>query len=151
MTDFNQILEDTAELFMDSEFAPETITYVKFVPPGITGGDVGTLANSGSLAGIVALMAMFGIGTPFAASSSERSISALVNRERPGPLDEVPQGHAPLLTIKVVNSTSGIATSEIDLGKDKIELPVRLGESAQQRRLAKILSQDAGMMKLEVR
>jgi len=56
------------------------------------------------------------------------------------------------LTINVRNdSTYGISSSEIDLGRDKVSVPVRIGEAAQERKLDKLISQDAGMMVLELR
>ena len=81
-----------------------------------------------------------------------RAITAIVNRSPPAGLDGAPHGHAPLATIVVKNdATDGISSSEINTAKDKLKLPVRIGQSPQARRLTKILSQDAGMMKLEVR
>lgn len=87
---------------------------------------------------------------PFGGDS--RSISAIVNRNQPAELGDAPHGHAPLLTMAVQNdAASGISSAEINTGKDKVKLPVRIGQTAQERLITKILSQDAGMMKLEVR
>lgn len=86
------------------------------------------------------------------AGGGQREIVAIVDRGQPAPLDGAPHGHSPLLTISVANdSTTGISSSEIDTGGDKVELAVRIGETVQQRRITKVLSQDAGMMKLEIR
>lgn len=86
------------------------------------------------------------------AAGGSRAIDALVNREQPAETGDAPHGHAPLLTIVVINSaTTGISSDEVDCGGDKVELPVRLGETAQERLIAGIISQDSGMMKLEVR
>jgi len=82
---------------------------------------------------------------------SERSINAIVNRRQPAGTG-APHGNAPLLEIQVDNdSITGISSDEINLGQDLINLPVRIGETAQDRRITKILSMDSGMMKLEVR
>jgi len=82
---------------------------------------------------------------------SERSINAIVNRRQPAQISGQ-QGNAPLLEITVANDSSiGISSDEINLGQDLISLPVRIGEAAQDRRIAKILGMDSGMMKLEVR
>jgi len=81
-----------------------------------------------------------------------REITAVVSRDRPDDLDGAPHGQAPRLTITVANDdTKGISSSEVDTGGDKVALQVKIGESTQQRRITKILSQDAGMMKLELR
>jgi len=80
------------------------------------------------------------------------AINAIVNRRQPAGIGGAPKGNAPLAEIAVDNdSVTGIASSEIDLGKDLINLPVRIGETAQDRRITKILSMDSGMMRLEVR
>lgn len=99
------------------------------------------------------LLAVFGeTVTYWPASGGSRSISAVVDRERPADMDGAPHGSAPLLTIEVANdSTSGISSNEIDTGGDKLELAVRIGKSAQKRLVKKIISQDAGMMRLELR
>jgi len=81
-----------------------------------------------------------------------RNIQAIVDRESPGPIGDAAYGNSPTLKITVINSdTTGISTSEINCGGDKAELAVRYGETPQQRLIKKILSQDAGMMTIEVR
>ena len=98
-------------------------------------------------------LAVFGeTVTYWLASGGSRSITAVVDRERPADLDGAPHGSAPLLVIEVANdSTTGISSDEVDTGGDKIEVAVRIGESAQKRLIKKIISQDAGMMRLELR
>jgi len=58
-------------------------------------------------------------------------------------------------TIKLVvrnNSDTGISSNEIDTGGDKIELPVRKGDSEiKEYRIMKILSQNAGFLRLELK
>jgi len=81
-----------------------------------------------------------------------REITAIVDREPLAPVPGIDSGHSDMLTVTVANSSvSGISSDEIDTGKDKISLPVRYGEAAVQKRLPKIISQDAGMLILEVR
>lgn len=98
-------------------------------------------------------LAVFGeTVTYWPAGGGSRSITAVVNHERPEGLDGAPHGSAPLLAIEVANdSTSGISSNEVDTGGDKVELAVRIGETAQKRLIKKIISQDAGMMRLELR
>ena len=85
-------------------------------------------------------------------ASGSRSITAIVSRERPEGLDGAPHGSAPLLTIEVANdSTTGISSDKVDTGGDIVEMAVRIGETAQDRPIKEIISQDAGMMRLELR
>jgi hypothetical protein len=78
-----------------------------------------------------------------------REIIAVVDREPPEELTG--GGHAPKVIISVANdSDDGISSSEINKSKDKVELSVRIGETAQQRLITSIISQDAGMMMLGV-
>lgn len=86
------------------------------------------------------------------ASGGSRAITALANRHQPSSMDEVPHGHAPLAVVTVQNDSSlGISSDEIDLGGDKLQYAVRIGQSVQARRITKLVSQDAGMLILEVR
>ncbi len=81
-----------------------------------------------------------------------REILAIVTREQTEGLDGAPHGHSPLVTIEVANdSTTGITSAEVDRGGDTVELPVNVGETTKLRKITKIISQDAGMIKLEVR
>jgi len=81
-----------------------------------------------------------------------RQILAIVDRKPPEKLDDAPYGAAPLMTITVANNqTAGISSKQVDTGLDKVELAVRIGQAVQQRMLTGIISQDAGMLTLEVR
>ena len=81
-----------------------------------------------------------------------RTINAVVQRGRPEGLDGADYGHSPLATIFVENNnTTGIASSEIDTGGDMVEYAVRIGETVEDRRITKIVQQDAGMLELELR
>jgi len=73
-----------------------------------------------------------------------RSITVLVDRESVTDVAGLNYGRAPELTILVKNSaTAGITADEIDTGGDKIELAIREGESAQERRITNISFNDA--------
>lgn len=90
---------------------------------------------------------------------SPRTIKAVVDRQPRQALPEVGTTLAAFQVVEVRNvATSvdddgygGIASSEIDLNGDEIELPVRVGAPAEKRRLTEILTQDEGVLKLEVR
>jgi len=82
----------------------------------------------------------------------QRTILAIVTRQDNEKLPDLPHGRGPNITIAVANnSTIGIASSEIDTGLDQIELAVRIGQVKQNRPFARIIAQDAGFLKLEVR
>jgi len=86
------------------------------------------------------------------AGGGSRTIDAIVNRDQPTELGDAPHGHAPLAVIVVRNdATAGISSAEVDTGGDQVRLAVRLGKDPQDRRITKIISQDSGMMQLEVR
>jgi len=147
MQTFDEILQDTAEDFLIEDFAPEQITYIR----RSSTLNLMALATIGVLTGLPAAMATIGIGLA-QWDLTKRQITALVNRQPVDDLGDAPVGTAPRLTVNVRNNaTYGISSSEIDLGRDKVLVPVRLGEAAQKRKLSKILSQDAGMMVVELR
>lgn len=81
-----------------------------------------------------------------------REIRAIVDRQGVAALGDAPHGKSHLLNITVKNDdTEGISSSEVDTGGDEVELQVRLSESVKRRRITKVISQDPGMMQLEVR
>lgn len=81
-----------------------------------------------------------------------RTITAVVTRGQPDELEGAGFGHSPLTTLFVANdNTTGISADEIDTGGDMIEYAVRIGESVEDRRITKIVQQDAGMLELELR
>lgn len=67
-------------------------------------------------------------------------------------------GKIPALTITVCNHAAalsengvgGISSTEIDTGTDKIELPLRIGETPSSRTIKSIAIQDEGGMELEL-
>ena len=84
-------------------------------------------------------------------AGGSRAITAVVTRGLPETIEGAPYGHAPKTTIQVVNSnTTGIRSDEINLQGDKIEYQIRIGETAQKRRITNIISNDHGMMELEI-
>jgi len=87
------------------------------------------------------------------AGGGERPIDAIVNRDPPAELGDAPHGHSPLAIIAVRNNaTDGISSAELDIGGgDKVRYAIRLGKTPQDRRITGIISQDAGMLRLEVR
>lgn len=85
---------------------------------------------------------------------SPREITAIVKqRDLPAGLDGMPRGKSPIFIIQVANdATKGIASYEIDdSSHDKIGLPVRLGQTAQQRPILQLLKHDYAWCSIEVR
>lgn len=82
---------------------------------------------------------------------SPRQITAVVHRGRPDLVGL--DGVSPLLTVHVQNDdTDGISSDEIDIGAgDAITVAERIGETARDHRITKILQQDEGMLELELR
>ncbi len=90
--------------------------------------------------------------TYYPIGGGSREITAIVNRHGPAGLEGAPHGSAPELSINVANdATTGISSDEVDTMKDEVNVAVRIGETAQRRLITEILSQDAGMMELELR
>jgi len=81
----------------------------------------------------------------------ERSIQAIVTRPGLGPVGGGEDGDTELTTINVENdATTGISTAEVDTGGDKVSLPTRIGNAAEDRPIGPIISQDAGRVTYEV-
>jgi len=101
------------------------------------------------------LLAEFGESvtyTPTGGAPAARSITAVIDRRQPGPLDGVPHGGGPDLTATVKNDvTTGITAAEVDTGGDTISVARRIGETPVARRITKIISQDSAMLTLELR
>jgi hypothetical protein len=58
----------------------------------------------------------------------------------------------PLFEIHVANNeTTGILSSELNLGGDMIEFSLRVGKAVSKRSITKLLSHDEGMLVLECR
>jgi len=81
-----------------------------------------------------------------------RTIPAIVDRNPVGGTDAPPGGHGPNIEIIVVNSADGgISAVDLDTGRDKVSLAVRIGDDPQQRSIKNIVSQDAGLLTLGIR
>ena len=150
MKSFSQILQDTAPLFLIPSLGVEEIVYLKAeTEEVIWAGNVKKLATIGVLAGRPAPMSVIGV-LEKSRSSVSRQVLALVNRHPVSKAEGAPHGHGPRVEIEVANdSTSGISSAEVDEGRDKVRLVVVLEEEPQELRITKILSQDAGMLRLE--
>ncbi len=82
---------------------------------------------------------------------STRGIIAIVDRNPVASITGLPHGNTPKMLIIVKNDADdGISSSEVNAGGDKIALSVRIGETAQQRRITSVVWNDIGMMHLEV-
>lgn len=81
---------------------------------------------------------------------SSRSITAIIEREPPAIFDAAGNAVFPKVTIRVANSSgTGIASSELDTGRDEIELLLNTGDSTSKRfSIMQILSQDSGVTHL---
>ena len=81
---------------------------------------------------------------------ADRSISAVVIRDEAGVDDN---GNILFVyEVHVANDvTLGITSDELDLGGDALSFPPRDGEAAERFNIARILSQDHGMLVLECR
>lgn len=85
-------------------------------------------------------------------AGGSREIQAIVTRREVAGIGDAPHGHTGDLEIDVENdATSGISADEVDKGGDLVNLRVRIGEAARDRRIAGIISQDAGRIVLAVR
>lgn len=83
-----------------------------------------------------------------------RVVSAVVDRSPPQALSEIPgrTNAVPMMMIEVENDVStGISADELDTGGDRIEVAIRVGGLQESRAIRRIVSQDEGMIVLEVR
>lgn len=91
--------------------------------------------------------AIVGIYKP--SGDSNRSILYILDYMEP---EDLAGGLAPMIKISVANSSVfGISTDEVDLSSDKIAIAVRIGESAQDRRILEIVTQDDSMVTYLIR
>ncbi|MGA1979463.1 MAG: hypothetical protein ABSG99_02705 [Sedimentisphaerales bacterium] len=86
-------------------------------------------------------------------SGGTRAIKAIVDCEPPAEIEGMSGVHSTRTTMVVANnSTTGISSSEIDIGANwKVQIETRVGEVQKTKRITRIIYQDRGMMKLEVR
>ena len=82
-----------------------------------------------------------------------RAIKAIIDRGGIDGLSPMSQGNSGRVTAIVANnSTTGISAAELDTNKDNLLLSFeRYGAAKKQRRITRIISQDAGMIMVEIR
>ncbi len=86
------------------------------------------------------------------AGGGSRPIRGIVNREIPEGIPSAPHGNTPILTVLIANdATDGISSSELDKGGERITIDIRAGKVATNRKVTRLLAQDAGMIKVELR
>ncbi len=85
---------------------------------------------------------------PFGGGS--RSVNAIIERNPPAIFNASGDAVMPTATLRVFNSaTTGIASSEVDTGKDEIEMLLNVGDSLTRRfSLMTLLAQDSGVTHL---
>jgi len=88
--------------------------------------------------------------TYFPVSGDSRRIQAVVNRPGPERIAEIGGGREVGEVLVKNSSSDGIASTEVDTGGDKIKMGPRAGSVPVLLRITKIISQDAGMIKLKV-
>jgi len=90
-------------------------------------------------------------------AGAARTILAVVERDPPERLPD--GGMGKVIVIHVANQATavaddeygGISLDELDTGGDKVDVPVRVGQTAQTRTIVRLIEQDGGMLALEVR
>jgi len=84
------------------------------------------------------------------AGGDDREIEAVVDRNPPVTVPGT-SGITPSMRITVINnSTTGIASDEVNLGGDQVKLAVRLGDTAEYRPIIALVSHDTGFVTVEV-
>jgi hypothetical protein len=87
-----------------------------------------------------------------------RVILAIVERTPPQGIDGAPRGSAPGLVVQAANRSTakaadgygGIDPTEISPMCGTVAVPAKVGDAAQTRTIAEILSQDEGMVRLRL-
>ncbi len=78
-----------------------------------------------------------------------RSISAIVDYPGPGPIGPLDGGSRPHVELLVANdSTTGIASTEVDTGGDHVTVPMRVGTTARVLRIVEVMGQDDALVRL---
>jgi hypothetical protein len=78
-----------------------------------------------------------------------RTIDAIIEREVQVITDAGIPALQTLITVRDSN-TLGISATEIDSGRDKVTVSLRVGETAQTRQIARVVSTDNSMVQFEV-
>jgi len=103
--------------------------------------------------GFPLLLTQFGESITYAPRAGAlRVISAIVERNPPGVLDATGNAVFPSMTVRAYNSaTTGIASTEVDIGKDELLMLLKIGDTTAKRfSLLTLLSQDSGVTQLAV-
>lgn len=102
-------------------------------------------------AGFPMLLDQFGESiTYWPYGGGRRLIRAIVERNPPAIFNAAGDAVLPTITLRVLNSCrSGISSREVDIGKDQIDLLLKIGDSLPRRfSLMTLMSQDAGVTQL---
>ena len=84
--------------------------------------------------------------------SGSRSIRIVIDRQEPEGAEDRTKARFPVVTCYVKNSSlDGISAEEIDTGSDKIYLAPRQGCDERYFRIVRIISQDSGILQLELK
>lgn len=88
--------------------------------------------------------------TYYPIAGGTRPIKAIVERNPPAIFDASGNAVLPTAVIRVYNSaTSGILARTVDIGKDEISMPAKVGDTLVKRfSLMTLLSQDSGVTQL---
>lgn len=82
----------------------------------------------------------------------DRTIEALVFYKNEEPKEGRTKGRYPTVWLIIKNSTTtGISPDEIDTGIDKITMPPRKDMTAKDMRILRILTQNCGFLRLELK
>lgn len=85
------------------------------------------------------------------AGDAGRTITAIVERGTPRVIAETGDVNSRAMIVRVANdSTTGIASSELNTGGDEISLPLQEGESAVRRSVVRRLNDNAGLTRFLV-
>lgn len=85
-------------------------------------------------------------------SGEPRSIDVVVERQQVQLNPEDGDTLTPVFIVHVANdATEGISSDELNVGGDRIELAVRVGETPTLRTVMRLLGHDEGMIDLECR
>ena len=86
------------------------------------------------------------------AAGGPRAITAIVQRGQVQREGAAPYGFGPALSIQVANDVvDGITADELNTGGDQVTIPVKLGDTATDRRLTNLENNDDDMIEIEVR
>lgn len=99
------------------------------------------------------LMDLFGESITYISYAGvRRPITAIVDRSPPAVFDASGNAVMPTAVIQVYNSaTLGISSKEVDIGKDQVEMLLKLGQTSTKRfSFMTMLSQSGGVTQLAV-